>query len=143
MTDYRIQVVWSTDVPDGRAKAVLDDVRVLGIDDVRSVRVSDLFFVRADVSREQVDTLCHELLVDPVSAHVLRTHHKDHPIRRRQIPNRPDHHRHARGRHQRGVQLHGPGHSVYDTGGRQPDGERDLCAGRCRCGHGGAGHQQR
>ena len=64
--DYHVQVFWDASVPDGRAKAVLDDIRILGIDAVESVQVSDLYFLRGELSRDQVDTLCDELLVDPV-----------------------------------------------------------------------------
>jgi phosphoribosylformylglycinamidine synthase II len=64
--DYHVQVYWNASVPDGRARAVLDDIRVLGVDGVESVRVSDLYFLRGDLTSEQVGQLCHELLVDPV-----------------------------------------------------------------------------
>ena len=61
--DYHVQVFWDAAVPDGRAKAVLDDIRILGIGAVESVQVSDLYFLRGDLSRDQVDTLCGELLI--------------------------------------------------------------------------------
>lgn len=64
--DYRIEVYWVATVPDGRAEAVLDDIRTLGVEAVESVQVSDLYFLRGDLTGEQVDTLCRELLVDPV-----------------------------------------------------------------------------
>ncbi len=64
--DYRVQVCWKADVPDGRARAVLDDIHVLGIPSVDSVQVSDLYFLHGDLTGEQVETLCQELLVDPV-----------------------------------------------------------------------------
>jgi phosphoribosylformylglycinamidine synthase II len=64
--DYHVQVFWDAPVPDGRAKAVLDDIHILGILSVESVQVSDLYFLRGDLTRNQVGTLCDELLVDPV-----------------------------------------------------------------------------
>ena len=71
--DYRVQVLWrdarpdgTPNVPDGRAEAVLDDIRTLGISDVESVRVIDLYFLRGNLSIQQVEHLCRELLVDPV-----------------------------------------------------------------------------
>jgi phosphoribosylformylglycinamidine synthase len=64
--DYHVQVSWNANVPDGRARAVLDDIRVLGVDGIESVRVSDLYFLRGDLSPQDVERLCHELLVDPV-----------------------------------------------------------------------------
>lgn len=64
--DYRIEVFWKADVPDGRARAFLQDVHELGVGDVTSLQVSDLYFVRGDLSLAQVERLCYELLVDPV-----------------------------------------------------------------------------
>jgi phosphoribosylformylglycinamidine (FGAM) synthase-like enzyme/phosphoribosylformylglycinamidine (FGAM) synthase PurS component len=64
--DYRIEVYWNTHVPDGRAEAVLADLPLLDVPPVESVRVNDLYFVRGDLSAEDVDLLCHELLVDSV-----------------------------------------------------------------------------
>jgi phosphoribosylformylglycinamidine synthase II len=77
--DYRIEVFWSASVPDGRARAALDDIRELGIDGVRSVQVSDLYYLRGDLTREQVNMLCDELLVDPVvqGAHVTAHETRD------------------------------------------------------------------
>ena len=64
--DYRIQVSWNENVPDGRATAILGDIGALGLDCVQRVEVSDLYFLRGDLSIKQVDVLCRELLVDPV-----------------------------------------------------------------------------
>jgi phosphoribosylformylglycinamidine synthase II len=64
--DYRVEVFWDAPVPDGRARAVLDDIHILGIPSVESVRVSDLYFLRGDLSRDEIRALCDELLVDPV-----------------------------------------------------------------------------
>ena len=75
MKDYCITVSWHARAPDGRAQGILSDVRTLhtgpGGSDlrperVRSVQVDDLYFVRGDLTRTQVETLCHELLVDPI-----------------------------------------------------------------------------
>ena len=46
-------------MPDGRARATLDDVRALGAEGVESVGVSDLYFVRGDLTPAQIDLLCH------------------------------------------------------------------------------------
>jgi phosphoribosylformylglycinamidine synthase len=72
--DYHVQVFWDAPVSDGRAKAVLDDIHILGIRSVESVQVSGLYFLRGDLTRDQVGTLCDELLVDPVvqGARVIR-----------------------------------------------------------------------
>ena len=76
--DYRINVTWQASAPDGRAEGILSDVRALigpglgsagsdlGSDLIQSVQVSDLYFLRGDLTPTQVETLCHELLVDPI-----------------------------------------------------------------------------
>jgi phosphoribosylformylglycinamidine synthase len=64
--DYRIEVFWNANVADGRGEAVLADMCLLGVPPVKSVRVNDLYSVRGDLSAEDIELLCHELLVDPV-----------------------------------------------------------------------------
>ncbi len=70
--DYRVRVFWQADVPDGRAQAVLDEAQrlfaLIGADPpmIATVHVDDLYFVRGDLSRPQVEQLCRELLADPV-----------------------------------------------------------------------------
>lgn len=72
--DYRVLVFWQASVPDGRARAVVDDTHILGVPGVESVRIDDLYFLRGDLSLAQVDRLSRELLVDPVvqGVHVSR-----------------------------------------------------------------------
>ena len=69
--DYRVTVSWQSSAPDGRAEGILSEVRALyggsgGAAPVQSVQVSDLYFLRGDLTRRQVEQLCHELLVDPI-----------------------------------------------------------------------------
>ncbi len=64
--DYRINVFWRAAGPDGRATALLAQIAQLGIDRVRHVQVSDLYFIRGDLSFAGVGRLAQELLADPV-----------------------------------------------------------------------------
>jgi phosphoribosylformylglycinamidine synthase II len=64
--EYRIEVYWQADVPDGRVADVLAQIAQLGLDQVRSVQVSDLYFLRADLSPADLERLATELLADPV-----------------------------------------------------------------------------
>jgi phosphoribosylformylglycinamidine synthase II len=64
--DYRVHVFWQAEVPDGRADAVREDIRALGVSGVESVQVDDLYFLRGDLTPGDVELLCSELLVDPV-----------------------------------------------------------------------------
>ena len=74
--DYRVEVFWDALVPDGRARAVLNDIHILGIPSVESVQVSDLYFLRGDLSRDELQTLCDELLVDPVVQDARASHYE-------------------------------------------------------------------
>ena len=64
--EYRIEVYWQADVPDGRAAGILAQIAQLGIDGVQGVQVSDLYFCRGETSRAQVEHLAVELLADPI-----------------------------------------------------------------------------
>lgn len=63
---YRIEVFWSNDLPDGRAASLLAQLQRLGIHTVTSVRVSDLYFLQGSLSAADLERLAVELLVDPV-----------------------------------------------------------------------------
>ena len=61
---YRVEVISRPgEAPDDY---MLSDIAALGIDDVRRVERSALYFLRGDLSPEQLQMLCDELLVDPV-----------------------------------------------------------------------------
>ncbi len=64
--DYRIQVFWQADLPDGRVADLLSQVAQLGLNCVRKVKVSDLYFLRGDLSPTDLAHLTHEILADPV-----------------------------------------------------------------------------
>jgi phosphoribosylformylglycinamidine synthase II len=64
--EYRIEVYWRADVPDGRVADLLAQIAQLGLDQVRSVQVSDLYFLRGNLSPADLERLANELLADPV-----------------------------------------------------------------------------
>ncbi|MBN1582555.1 MAG: phosphoribosylformylglycinamidine synthase subunit PurL [Anaerolineae bacterium] len=64
--EYRINVFWRAALPDGRAADLLSQIAQLGIGRVRQVQVSDLYFVRGDLSSEELAQLANELLADPI-----------------------------------------------------------------------------
>ena len=64
--DYRIEVYWQASVPDGRVADLLAQIAQLGLDQVRSVRVSDLYFLRGELAPADLERLATELLADPV-----------------------------------------------------------------------------
>ena len=65
--DYRVEVFGKAKVPEGRARNLLADIREqLDIEAVKTVQVLDLYFLRGDLSAEDVRRLCEQLLVDAV-----------------------------------------------------------------------------
>jgi len=63
---HRIEVVWHSDVPDGRATDLLSRITQLGLDHIESLAVSDLYFIRGDLTSVELDRLAGELLADPI-----------------------------------------------------------------------------
>ena len=64
--EYRIEVFWQADAPDGRSADLLSRVAQLGLEHVRQVQVSDLYFLRGDLSPAEQERLANELLTDPI-----------------------------------------------------------------------------
>jgi len=64
--EYRIEVSWQADVPDGRVADLLARIAQLGIDCVENALVSDLYFLRGQLSPADLERLAQELLADPV-----------------------------------------------------------------------------
>ena len=72
---YRLEVI---PLPEERPRRyLLDDIAALGIAGVERVERNDLFFLRGDLSEADLDRLCAELLVDPVTQRVERTSDAD------------------------------------------------------------------
>lgn len=64
--EYRIAVFWQVNLPDGRIADLLSQIAQLGLDRVRRVQVSDLYFLRGALSPTDLERLAEELLADPV-----------------------------------------------------------------------------
>jgi len=63
---FRVEVSVKSGFPDPRGKALLTDIRDLGIGTVNQVRVSNVYLLEGKLSREEVNIICRELLADPV-----------------------------------------------------------------------------
>lgn len=61
-----IEVYWCARHPDGRASELMAEIQQLGVPDVDSVQVSNLTFIRGELSRGEGERLADALLVDPV-----------------------------------------------------------------------------
>jgi len=63
--DYRIEVFWRGQV-DGRAVDILNQIAHLGMTQVKRVQVSNLYFVRGELTPPEIERLAVELLADPI-----------------------------------------------------------------------------
>ncbi len=61
-----IEVFWRASQRDGRALDRAAQIAQIGIDRVRAVEVSDLTFIRGELSGADIERLATELLVDPI-----------------------------------------------------------------------------
>jgi phosphoribosylformylglycinamidine synthase II len=64
--EFRIEVFWCTELPDGRATDLLARLERLDIHTVHQVSVSDLYFLRGKLSTPDAERLAVELLADPI-----------------------------------------------------------------------------
>jgi phosphoribosylformylglycinamidine synthase II len=62
----RVEVSVKPSLPDPRGEALKADIRDLGIGTVRQIRVSDVYLLEGDLSRKELETICRQLLADPV-----------------------------------------------------------------------------
>ena len=63
---YHIAVSVKAGLPDPRGAALEKDARDMGIRGLKSARVSDIYIISGDITREGVDKICRELLADPL-----------------------------------------------------------------------------
>jgi len=63
---FRVEVSVKSTLPDPRGEALKADIRDLGITTVSRVRVSNIYMLEGGLSREELNTICRELLADPV-----------------------------------------------------------------------------
>jgi phosphoribosylformylglycinamidine synthase len=63
---FRVEVSVKSALPDPRGEALRADIRDLGIATVSRVRVSNIYMLEGGLSQEELNTICRELLTDPV-----------------------------------------------------------------------------
>jgi len=63
---FRVEVSVKASLPDPRGEALKADIRDLGITSVSRVRVSNIYLLEGGLSGEELNTICRELLADPV-----------------------------------------------------------------------------
>jgi phosphoribosylformylglycinamidine synthase II len=63
----RVEVSVKPSLPDPRGEALKADIRDLGIGTIQQIRVSDVYLLEGDLSRKELETICRQLLADPVA----------------------------------------------------------------------------
>ncbi len=63
---WRVEIKQKSGLLDSAGSAVLKDLTDLGLSQVERVRVVSVYLLEGDIDRNQVKTICEELLVDPV-----------------------------------------------------------------------------
>ena len=66
MQIHRIEVRLKRGLPDARGSSLVKDIHYLGITTVSDVRVVDIYLLDADLTPEELDLICRNLLADPV-----------------------------------------------------------------------------
>ncbi|MDP2731398.1 MAG: phosphoribosylformylglycinamidine synthase subunit PurL [Dehalococcoidales bacterium] len=64
---HRIEVRLKSHLPDARGLGLVRDIHDLGITTVSQVRVVDIYWLDADLTTEELDIICRQLLADPVT----------------------------------------------------------------------------
>ncbi len=63
---YRVEVCLKKHLPDARGLGLVKDIHDLGIATVSNVRVADIYWLDADITPDELDSICH-LLADPIT----------------------------------------------------------------------------
>jgi len=64
---HRIEVYLKSYLPDAKGLSLIRDICDLGITAVSNIRVVDIYWLDADLTNEQLELICQNLLADPVS----------------------------------------------------------------------------
>ncbi|MFC1918291.1 phosphoribosylformylglycinamidine synthase subunit PurS, partial [Chloroflexota bacterium] len=64
---HRIEISLKSQFPDSRGQGLVKDIADLAIHTVSDVRVTDIYWLDAELSREDLESICRNLLADPVT----------------------------------------------------------------------------
>ena len=64
---HRVEVRLKSHLPDARGLGLVKDIHDLGIATASKVRVVDIYWLDADLSSDELDLICRQLLADPVT----------------------------------------------------------------------------
>jgi phosphoribosylformylglycinamidine synthase II len=63
----RVEVSVKPGLPDPRGESLKADIRDLGIGTVQQIRVSDVYLLEGNLSQKELESICRQLLADPVA----------------------------------------------------------------------------
>ncbi|MEE8194395.1 MAG: phosphoribosylformylglycinamidine synthase subunit PurL [Dehalococcoidales bacterium] len=64
---HRVEVCFKKHLPDARGQGLVRDIDDLGIKTVSDVRVLDVYWLDAELKPDELELICRQLLVDPVT----------------------------------------------------------------------------
>ncbi len=64
---HKIEVYLKSNLPDARGLGLTRDTHDLGINTVSHIRLMDIYWLDAELSDDRVETICRDLLADPVT----------------------------------------------------------------------------
>ena len=64
---HRVEVRLKSHLPDARGLGLVKDIHDLGITTVSNVRVTDIYWLDADLTPDKLELICQRLLADPVT----------------------------------------------------------------------------
>jgi phosphoribosylformylglycinamidine synthase II len=64
---HRVEVCLKSHLPDARGIGLVKDIQDLGITSVSNVRVVDIYWLDADVTPDELGSICRQLLADPIT----------------------------------------------------------------------------
>jgi len=64
---HRIEIGLKNNLPDARGLGLVKDIQDLGVTTISRVRVTDIYFLDAELTSDELDLICNRLLADPVT----------------------------------------------------------------------------
>ena len=68
---YSVEVAYNAGVTDPVEDSVKKAVLDLGIDGIRAVKTARRYLIRGELNKNELETICHRLLVNPIIQHVV------------------------------------------------------------------------
>ena len=79
---WQIEIKDKAGIFDAIGQGIKKDISDLGIKTVRDVRFSQVYTIEGNVSRDEIEKICQELLVDKVSQEYYFNRQTDKPTNR-------------------------------------------------------------